>query len=262
MTTHTAGRPAYQGEVTGDLIRQVLIIVATVATIVVNYLSNALPLNNLTTGEISDRFDVLFVPAGYAFSIWGLIYLALTGYTVYQALPAQRANPLLRAIGWPYILSALANMSWIFLWHYEQFVPTVAAMLLLLGCLIAIYRRVARHDDLSQGEQWFVRVPFSIYLGWITVATVANVTTVLDHLNWNGWGISAEVWFGIMLAVATAIGGAFAWVRRDVAYVAVLVWAFVAIGVKHNDNQFVLGASILAALVLAGLLAIAWWRRR
>jgi hypothetical protein len=128
--------------------------------------------------------------------------------------------------------------------------------------LVVIYLRVNTSTPLTQAEWWFAHVPFSIYLGWITVATVANVTTVLDYLDWSGWGISPEGWFAIMLAAATVIGAAFAWLRRDVAYVAVLIWAFLGIAVKHSENQFVWGASILAALILAVLVAIAWWRGR
>jgi hypothetical protein len=262
VTDNIAGAPAQHHVASGDILRQVLVIIATVATIVVNYLANSLPINNLSTGEISDRFAVLFVPAGYVFSIWGLIYLGLIGYSIFQALPANRANPTLRSIGYLYILSALANISWIFLWHYEQFVFTVPVMLVLLGSLIAIYRRVNSRNDLAPQEQWFVRIPFSVYLGWITVATVANVTAVLDYLNWGRWGINPEIWFAIMLLIATAIGALVAWLRRDVAYVAVLVWAFAGIAVKHSSNQFVWGASVLAALVLAVLIAVVWRRQR
>lgn len=261
MATTVIERPRLRDTMNGDVVRPITVIVATIATIIVNYLANALPINGLQTGEISDRFDVLFVPAGYVFSIWGLIYLGLIGYSVYQALPAQRSTPVLRAIGPLYLLTAAANITWIFLWHYEQFLLTVPVMLLLLGTLIAIYARLTTFSPQSQAERWLIRVPFSIYLGWITVATVANATSVLDFLNWGGWGIAPVVWFGIILAVATAIGAAFAWLRRDVAYVAVLVWAFAGIAVKHSTVPFVVGASVGAALLLAVLVAIAWWRK-
>ena len=122
-----------------NIIRQIFVILALVAVIVVNGLANALPLNGLQTGEISDRFAVYFVPAGYVFSIWGLIYLALIGYAVFQALPSQRDNPRLQAIGYWFVLSCVANIVWLFLWHYEQFSWTLVAMLALLACLIVIY---------------------------------------------------------------------------------------------------------------------------
>lgn len=255
-----AGDIAWQRSTTGDIMRQVLVVIATISTLIVNFLANALPINGLETGQISDRFDVYFVPAGYVFSIWGLIYLGLIGYTVFQALPSQRTNPLLRAIGPVYILSAVANISWIFLWHYEQFILTLPVMLILLGTLIVIYRRLDAPRQWSQIQRWLVRIPFCIYLGWITVATVANFTSTLDAVNWNGWEIDPLVWFAILLTVATLIGLAFAWLRREVAYVAVLVWAFAGIAVEHSGTNFVVVASLAAAALLVVAMAFAWWR--
>lgn len=262
MTTQMAAGAAIRQESTGNLVRQTLVIVATIATIFVNYLATALPINGLDTGEISDRFQVFFVPAGYVFSIWGLIYLGLIGYTVYQALPAQRTNPVLRAIAPYYLVSALANIGWIFLWHYEQFVLTIPVMLILLGSLIQIYRQLASAGVASAAWRWLVHVPFSIYLGWITVATAANFTATLDWVNWNGFGLGEVTWFWLILGVATLIGLAFAWVRREVAYVAVLVWAFAGIAVKHSAVAGVAYASIGAAVLLAVALAVAWFTQR
>ena len=146
-----------------NLIRQIVNVVITIAVIVVNGLANALPLNGQTTGEISDRFDVYFVPAGYVFSIWGLIYLGLIAFTVYQALPSQRDNPHLKRIGYLYALSGVANIVWLFLWHYEQFVWTIVAMLVLLLSLIAIYVRLEiGRTRVPAVEAWLVRVPFSV----------------------------------------------------------------------------------------------------
>lgn len=235
-----------------DIVRQVVVILSTILVIVVNGLANALPLNGQTTGEISDRFDVYFVPAGYVFSIWGLIYLALIGYSVYQALPAQRENPRLRRTGYLYALSCLANIVWLFLWHYEVFVLTVVAMVALLLLLIAIYLRLGTGlTRVSTAETWLVRVPFSIYLGWITVATIANVTSLLDYWNWNGWGISPEAWAVIMLVAGAAIASAVSLTRGDVAYVLVSVWAFVGIAVKHADTPIVSVTAALMAVVVA-----------
>jgi hypothetical protein len=170
-----------------DTLRQTLVVLVTLATIVVNGLANALPLNGLQTGQISDRFEVYFVPAGYVFSIWGLIYLGLIAYAVYQALPAQKENPRLRAITYPYIWGSLANIAWIFLWHYEVFRLTIFAMLVILAMLISIYLRLDVGRTKAKGAlNWCVYLPFSIYLGWITVATIANVTSLLDYLNWSG----------------------------------------------------------------------------
>ncbi len=217
-----------------DTARQVVNILAVLATVVINALANALPLNGQTTGEISDRFQVYFVPAGYVFSIWGLIYAGLIAFAVYQALPAQRENAFLRRIGYLFAFSCVANIAWIFLWHYEVFVLTLVAMLALLLLLIAIYLRVGiGHARVSPAEKWCIHVPFSIYLGWITVATIANVTAVLDFVRWSGWGLSPEAWAVIMLIAGAGIASAVSLTRADVAYALVIIWAFAGIAVKH-----------------------------
>ncbi len=223
-----------------DILRQTVNVVAVVAVIVVNGLANALPLNGQTTGEISDRFQVYFVPAGYVFSIWGLIYLGLLAFAVYQALPAQRDNPRLRPIGYLFAGSCLANIAWLFLWHYEQFVLTLVAMFALLLLLITIYLRLENgRVAVSPAEKWLVHIPFSIYLGWITVATIANVTAVLDYLGWRGWGVSDEAWAVIMLLVAGVLAAAVSLTRGDVAYSLVIIWALAGIAVKHAGTPLV-----------------------
>ena len=216
------------------IVRQAVVILAAVAMIIVNILSNALPINGQNTGEISDRFDIYFVPAGYVFSIWGLIYLGLIAYLIYQALPAQRDNAKLDAIAGPFVISSLANIVWIFLWHYNIFPVTLIAMFTLLVSLIVIYLRLGTGwSRAGTGETWAVRVPFSIYLGWITVAAIANTTQVLYYLKWNGFGIAPGTWLTIMLAVAVVVAALMAWMRHDVAYLLVLVWAFIGIALKH-----------------------------
>lgn len=247
-----------------DTTRQVLVILATLATIAVNSLASILPLNGQTTGEISDRFEVFFVPAGYVFSIWGVIYLGLLAYSVYQALAAQAQNPALRSIGYPYVLSAVANIAWIFLWHYEVFPLTIIAMVALLGLLITIYWRLdIGRAAVAPAMRWLVHLPFSIYLGWITVATIANATSLLDYLNWRGWGISPEAWTVIMLAAAVIIGGLVSFTRGDIAYAAVLIWAFVGIALKHSDTSVVATAAWAASILTALLLIVgAFWHRQ
>ena len=174
-----------------DTLRQILIVVAVAATIVVNGLASTSLINGRQTGAISDMFPVLFTPAGYVFSIWGLIYLGLIAYAVFQALPAQRENPRLRSIGNLFLVASLANIVWIFLWQYLQFPLTIVAMLILLGALIGIYLRLdIGRSQPPRAERWLVNLTFSIYLGWITVATIANATILLSYLNWNGFGIS------------------------------------------------------------------------
>ena len=240
-----------------NYLRQILVILTVLITITINILADALPINGLNTGAISDNFHVYFVPAGYVFSIWGLIYIGLIAYAVFQALPAQKSNPRLQAISWWVVLGGLANCAWIFLWHYEQFVGTLGAMLILLATLIAVYLRLSSGlTKVSPGETWTVRVPFSIYLGWITVATVANVTDVLDYLKWNGFGIAPETWMLIMLGAVFIIATLMSLTRRDVAYALVIVWALVGIAVKFADVSLVATAARWTAAFVAITLAL------
>jgi len=235
-----------------DTLRQVLITVAVAATIFVNGMANALPINGRQTGAISDMFPVYFVPAGYVFSIWGLIYLGLIAYAVYQALPAQRENPRLRSIGTLFLVASLANIAWILLWHYLHFALTLVAMAILLVMLIGIYLRldIGRNNP-SRAERWLVNLTFRIYLGWITVAAIANATVLLNYLKWNGFGVGDQAWLVITLAVALVVAALMAFTRRDVAYLLVLAWAFAGIAIKHTATPAVtISAWIAVAIVL------------
>jgi hypothetical protein len=237
-----------------DLVRQLVNIIATILVIVVNTLANALPLNGQETGAISDRFAIYFVPAGYVFSIWGLIYLALIGFTIYQALPSQRENPRLRRVGYLYALSSALNIIWIFLWHYNVFAGTLVVMLGLLASLIAIYVRLGiGMTPVKTIEKWLVNVPFSIYLGWITVATIANASQFLYYLKWSGLGVNPQFWAIIMIGAATIVALLMARTRRDVAYLLVLVWALAGIGVKHLTTPAVSAAAWVATLLIAAM---------
>jgi hypothetical protein len=238
-----------------DKLRQVSVILAILAMIVVNVLANALPINGLNTGQISDGFKVYFVPAGYVFSIWGLIYIGLIAYAIFQALPAQRENPRLRAVGWWVVIGSLANIGWIFLWHYQQFPLTLLAMLALLVSLVITYLRLGiGRSQVGTGEKWAVRVPFSIYLGWITVATVANVTSLLDYLKWNRFGLSEFVWMDVMLAAVLVISVLMSFTRKDMAYTLVLLWALAGIALKFAALPVV----AIPTWVTFGLVALAF----
>jgi hypothetical protein len=234
-------------------LRQILVIVATLATIVVNVLASTLPLGGKDTGQISDQFQVFFVPAGYVFSIWGLIYLGLIAYTVYQALPKQREEATLERVGFLYVGSALANIIWLFTWHYEVFPLTILFMLALLVLLIVIYLTLGTgRTATSPANRWLVHVPFSIYLGWITVATVANFTSLFSWLGWgNGYDTASAVWAAIMLVVATVVAVLMSVRHGDIAYIAVIVWAFAGIAVKHSGNTLVATTAWVMAAVAA-----------
>ena len=246
-----------------DLIRQIMNVLAVVVMITINVLANALPINGQNTGDISDLFQVFFVPAGYVFSIWGLIYIGLAAFAIYQALPAQRENPRLRKIGYWFVLSCAANSIWIFMWHYNLFPLSLLVMLVLLASLLVIYLRLdASRTQVSTIERWCVNIPFSVYLGWITVATVANATDVLYNLGWNGFGVDPETWAVIMLIIAAGLGVAMAVTRRDIAYLLVLVWAFAGIGVKQASEPLVATTAWIVTALMIVMIFYALFARK
>jgi len=240
-----------------DTLRQLVSAVTFVFTVTVNALANILPLNGLETGQISDSFRNLFAPAGYVFAIWGVIYLLLAAFTVYQALPAQRENPALRRLGYWFAASNVLNGLWIFAWHYQQFVLSIILMLGLLGSLIASYVRLEiGRKTYSALESWTIRAPFSTYLGWISVATIANAAVVLIELGWNGFGIAPATWTVVMLGIAMLLGAFVTITRRELAYSLVLIWAFAGIFQKQMGITPLVAtvAAIAAGVVLAALI--------
>ena len=250
----------------GDYLRQFAVIFITLLTISVNVLANALPLNGIDTGKISDKYFTLFTPAGYVFIIWGVIYIGMLAYMVYQALPSQRTNPRLRAIGWWFVLGNIANTIWIFCWHWELLLPTVLLTATLLICLVIAYLRLAPARQVpgvvSRGEWWTTHLTFSIYTAWATVATVANVAVYLVSIGWDGGFLSPAVWTAILLLIATGIGLLFLSRWRDVAYAAVLIWAFIGIAVNHSDVTLVAWTAAALAAVLVALAIVTLVRGR
>ena len=246
-----------------DTLRQVSNLLTTIIALTVNILASALPLNGQNTAEISDRFKVYFVPAGYVFAIWGIIYLGWIAFVIFQFRPSQRENPRLRRLGYLFAISNLANAVWLFCWHYNQFGWSVLVMLFLLGLLIASYLRLdINRSMVTPLELWSVNIPFSLYLGWITVATVANISDWLFLVQWNGFGLHPETWAVIMLGVASLLGLGMFIMRRDAAYLFVLVWAFIGIALKQTAAPLVvLGAWVAAALML-GLAIFSLTRRK
>lgn len=246
-----------------DTIRQYTNLFSVILALTVNVIASTLPLNGQDTGEISDRFQVYFVPAGYVFAIWGVIYIGWIAFTIFQFQSSQKDSPRLRRLGYLFAFSNLANAAWLFCWHFNLFGLSVLVMLALLGLLIASYLRLdVNRASVSRVEFWSVDVLFSIYLGWITVATVANIADWLYLVEWNGFGISAQTWAIIMLIVASLLGLAMALTRRDAAYLVVLVWAFVGIAVKQVSAPMVVLSSWVAAVIMVGLVIFSLTRRQ
>ena len=231
-------------------------IIAFVLVIVVNAMANGVPLGGQTTGEISAKYPSLFTPAGYVFGIWGLIYLGLTAFVIWQALPAQRSNERLAAIRIPFVASCAFNAIWIFMWHYDLLVLSLVLMLGILASLVTIYRKLnIPLSDASSAERWFVHLPFSIYTGWITVATIANTSALQIDRGWDDFGFDAVTWTIIKIAVAGTIAATVLFRRRDVAFVLVAVWASAGIAVKQAATPSVAGAATVIALLGVGLVA-------
>ena len=239
-----------------DTVRQSLNIVGLVVALVINALATTLPLGGSTTAQISDSFPILFVPAGYVFAIWGLIYLGLIAFSIYQALPSQRENPRLRKVGLLFFYSSLANAMWLVFFQYHQFTLALGMIVILLALLIAIYLRLEiGRVAVSPAERWLVNMPFSIYLGWLSVATIADTTQWLYFIKWNGFGIAPQIWAVILLVIGVLIASRMSFGRHDVGYALVLVWAFTGIAVKQQPVSALVGTAawFAAAVVVIDL---------
>jgi len=217
-------------------------------TLVMNYLSNALPLNNKTTGELSDSFPNLFVPAGITFSIWGVIYLLLIAYCVVQFTGSEKQ--VISEIGWLFGLSCILNALWIVFWHYGRLplsLLVMAGLLVTLICMNILIR------GLPQG---IIKASFGIYLGWICIATIANVTALLVNSGWNRFNISEEVWTIIMIFTGAMIVALAVYRFRNPFIGLSVVWAFIGIAVKRQDDYRSVFISAIIALGLIGLITI------
>ncbi len=240
------------------MLKKIIAGVAYVAMVVVNFLANSLPINNRSTGEISDAYPNLFAPAGPAFSIWGLIYLLLAGYVLYQFVKKdQKTEDLLQKINPLFIATSFANISWIFAWHYDYIGLSVLIMAILLILLIKI-ADVIRKTEFTTKEKLFISTPFSVYFGWITVASIANITVFLVSIGWNGFGIPDFVWMSIVLLVGALIGILRLRKDKNIAYGLVLVWAYAWILFKHLSATGFNGQypSVIGTLVICLVLFV------
>ena len=231
-------------------------IVAFIAVIVVNYLSNALPLNGQTPKDVSDNFPTLFTPDSFTFAIWGVIYFALTLFVIYQALPAQRNNPAVSTVSKLFIINCIANICWIFAWHYNFMLTSLFIMLVILFTLIRIYNRlnIANGSD-SFSQHVFLFLPFSLYLGWISVATLANLSVVQVAMGWESVGLSEINWTLLKLAVAAVVGAIVVLRRGDIFFGLVIVWAANGIMSKQAGTPEIYGAAGMLAAMLVVIVA-------
>lgn len=239
---------------------KVFVAVAYLTMVVVNALANTLPINNMTTGEISDKYSNLFAPAPITFSIWALIYLLLAIYVVYQlGLFQKNKNPnreiLFNKIGIYFILSSVANISWVFSWHYDLIWLSVVFMVFLLFCLIKI-ADILKKEKFSLKDKFLILAPFSLYFGWITVATVANITVFLVSVGWDGFGLPEYFWTILILLIGAAIGMIRTLKDKNAIYGLVFVWAYVGILIKHLSAEGFAGQYESVIITLIGCLFV------
>jgi len=229
-------------------------------TVVVNALANILPINNLTTGALSDLYPNLFVPAGLTFAIWGLIYVLLGIFAIYPLTAGARRDPqkteFVQRIGPWFFVSCLANIGWIFAWHHQILALSLVFMLILLGCLLAIYLRLkVGKSEATKAERYFAHLPFSVYLGWITIATIANVTALLVDINWNTLGLGQQFWAVAVIIVGIVIALSILFTRKDIFYCLVVDWAILGILLKRLSDTTMADQSVVI-VTIAGLAII------
>jgi hypothetical protein len=243
------------------LLLSLLNLVGFLGTVTVNGLANALPINNKTTGELSDQYPNLFVPAGLTFSIWGLIYILLAIFVIYSLFVTFRKGTVetsfIKNIGVLFFISCLANMGWIFAWHYEIVPLSLVIMLVLLGALLAIYLRLRiGKSDSTTTEKYLVHLPFSVYLGWITIATIANVTALLVDINWNTFGRGEPFWAVVVIIVGIAIALSILFTRKDIFYCLVVDWALLGILLKRLADSTPVQSVIVTTIVGMALITV------
>jgi hypothetical protein len=236
-----------------DLRRQATTLAAVLFSIAVNTFSNSFPLNGVSVGTLSNTVfaAVQVTPANYAFAIWGLIYLGLIVLGIYQFQPTQRQNYKLQRSGYLLTFACLAQCAWIYLFLSRLFPLSVIAMLGILWPLILMYQRLGiGQRGVPPAERWFLHIPISLYLSWITVATVVNVANALYSLDWNGWGISPTVWTVVMMIVSTMIATTVVFLRQDLVYTLAIIWALVAISIRQINTPLITVAGVVMAISL------------
>lgn len=237
-----------------NVIRQILNLIAVFSAFGVNVLANVRPIGGLTLGEISNNLfeQVLITPASYAFAIWGVIYLGLFSFAIYQALPTQKEKPLFQnTISYWMVIASCAQIVWVFLFQLRFFMWSFLAMLMILLPLLRIYGQLQGKTRFSLRERWLVQIPISIYFAWISVATLVNGAVSLTDIGWGGWGIEPEIWTVIMMGIGGAIALIISILTQDIAFSSVFIWAFTAIAIRHLDSSLIAATGFLLAVLLA-----------
>lgn len=227
-------------------------------TVVVNLLADALPINGKTTQEVADAYPNLFSPARFSFGIWIIIYILLALFCSYQvglfAPKGPKTAIIIKRIGPYFFLASLLNVAWIIVWHYQMVTLSLVVMILLLSMLLAAYTRIDNRTVTAR-EKWLIRVPFSLYLGWVSVATMANFAAFLSGAGWGGWGLTESVWTVVLIVVGAFIALGVLFKKQDIVFASAFIWAFIGILVRHiatfhAQYSLVMIAAIIAIAIL------------
>lgn len=214
---------------------------ALLATIAVNFLANSLPINEVNTGEVAEYYNTLFTPAAVTFAIWVLIYIMLFIFSIYQLIIAFKGDDeekeAVDKIGILFIVSCMANISWIFAWHYFKLLLSVVIIFIILVSLIGIYVNLnIGRSKCSSKIKYMIQLPFSIYLGWICIAVIANVATWLVSIKWGGLGISPEVWTVAVIIMGILLGLTFIYKNNDISFGLVVDWSLLGIYIMRASD--------------------------
>lgn len=229
-------------------------IIALLVTIAINYIGSAGLLNGNTMKVISDKYFNYFTPAGYAFSIWGLIYLGLLGFVIYTTATLNNKDnttPVLLQVKWWFVLSCVANSAWVVAWLSDNIGLSVLLMAVLFVALLNIVLNTgAALRQVPFKVHLWVYWPFALYLGWISVAFIANTAAYLTSINWDGWGIAAVNWAVIMISVAGLVNIFVIWSRRLYLFGAVGIWALLAIAAANEVSTVLYTCYVVSAVLL------------
>ncbi|MEO9483816.1 MAG: TspO/MBR family protein [Ekhidna sp.] len=236
-------------------------VLSLAVVLIVNFLANFLPIGGRTTGEISASYPSLFTPAGFTFSIWGLIYSLLISYAIYQLMPRNKYRPIFDRINRHFVINCVANTLWIICWHYELITLSLILMAVILTSLIGIYRHILPNKIEGFRDRLFIRIPFSLYLGWITVATLANISVEQTVIGMDNWMMTKTVWVFVELALAGAVGTVMIIRYRDPIFGGVVAWAAYGITEKQVDTPEVAGAAAVVMILVLVILIIEGIRR-
>ena len=239
-----------------DSIRQIGVMTATLGMIMINTIGDLIPFNGITSWQVLNLYKIYFSPVSYTFAIWALIIGGLIAFSIFQALPSQKNNPYLRKIGWLYVASCVMGAGWVLFWHFQKTAFTTAGVLGLTILLILIYIRLnIGKEQVSRGMRYFVHLPFSIYLGWITITMFGSISVFLHSIGWDGFGLDQRIWAVVLIVLGVVMAELIAFNRQDLVFLAVFIWFFIGIAEEQYGVSPVFEAAC-AAIILIVIIAI------